>query len=164
MITPLPSAFPTGRRPARAAAVLLAMLMLAGCHARSAEPKVAHAWVRLPAIAGQPAAAYFTIIGGRSDERLIQVESAVAQRVELHESMGGSGGMGSMAGMKPLDGLDVPAGATIVFAPGGKHAMVYGVEKVVTPGTAIPLRFGFASGKTAEAEAKTVAAGDDAPY
>jgi len=142
-------------------APVAAAVLLSSCHARSEDPKIAHAWVRLAAIPGQPAAAYFTIVGGRSSERLVQVESAMAQKVDLHESMGGAGGM---AGMKPLDGLDVPAGATIVFAPGGKHAMVYGLDPVVKPGTAIPLRFGFAGGKTAEAEAKSVAAGDDAPY
>ena len=139
----------------------LAVVALGGCKQHASEPKIVHAWVRLAAVPGQPAAAYFTLIGGRSGDRLIQVESAIAQRVELHESMAG---MGGMAGMKPLASLDVPGGGAITFAPGGKHAMVYGVDKAVTPGTAIPLRFGFASGKTAEAEAKTVAAGDDAPY
>ena len=158
MITSLPN-----RRLRQAAwmALPLALFAVAGCKQHAKDPKIVHAWVRLAAIPGQPAAAYFTLIDARSGDRLIQVESAMAQRVELHESMTGTGGM---AGMKPLEGLDMPAGGTIVFAPGGKHAMVYGVDKAVTPGTAIPLRFGFASGKTAEAEAKTVAAGDDAPY
>jgi copper(I)-binding protein len=142
-------------------ALPLAILGLGGCKQHASNPVVAQAWVRLPAIPGQPAAAYFTLIGGRSGDRLIQAESAMAQRIELHESMTG---MSGMAGMKPLAGVDLPAGGTIAFAPGGKHAMVYGVDPVVKPGTAIPLRFGFASGKTAEAEAKTVAAGDDAPY
>jgi len=161
MFQSLLSATAIDKRRARGITAALLLLALSACDRRADEPKVAHAWVRLPAIPGQPAAAYFTLIGGRSGEKLIQVESAMAQRVELHDNMAG---MGGMTAMTPLGQVDLPAGTTIAFAPGGKHAMVYGVDKAVSPGTAIPLRFGFASGKTAEAEAKTVAAGDDAPY
>ena len=66
--------------------------------------------------------------------------------------------------MTPLAGIDVRAGGRVAFAPGGRHAMLFGIDPAVKPGTAVPLRFGFADGTTAEAEAKTVAAGDDAPY
>lgn len=140
---------------------LFPLLMLVACHASSSPPQVTQAWVRLPAVAGQPAAAYFTIHSGGSDDKLIKIESTLAKRTDMHESMTG---MHNMASMAPIDHVDVPAGATVSFAPGGNHAMVYGLDPVVVPGTAVPLRFGFASGKTAEAEAKSVAAGDSAPY
>jgi copper(I)-binding protein len=141
-------------------ALLAALALLAGCGSRSAEPKVTHAWVRLPAVPGRPAAAYFTVTGGRNDETLVRVESALAKRIEMHESMG----EGGMMTMKPLDTVPLPARAESRFAPGARHLMLFDVDPVVTPGTAIPLRFGFASGTTTEAEAKTVAAGEDAPY
>ena len=142
-------------------AFLPALLVLASCHGHSAEPKVTHAWVRLPAVAGQPAAAYFTIEGGGADERLVRIETTLAQRTDMHASMTGAHNMATMA---PLDHVDIPKGGRIVFAPGGHHAMIYGLDKIVTPGTAVPLRFGFATGKTAEAEAKSVSAGEEAPY
>jgi copper(I)-binding protein len=142
------------------AVVLFGAALVAGCHRPAATPKVSQAWVRLSAVAGQPGAAYFTIAGGRSSARLVRIESALVGHIELHESMGG---MAAMT-MKPLAGLDVPAGGTIAFAPGGRHAMLFGIDPVVKPGTSIPLRFGFADGTTAEAEAKTIAAGDDKPY
>lgn len=145
------------RRPA----LLAPLLLLAACHGRSAEPRVTEAWVRLPAVSGQPAAAYFTIHGGRSDLRLTRMESALAARTEMHQSMAG---MGGMATMTPLDHVDVPAGGTVTFRPGGQHAMLIGLDPAVKPGTAVPIRFGFADGSTAEAEAKTVSAGEDAPY
>lgn len=138
-----------------------ALLLLAACNGRGSEPAVTHAWVRLPAVPGQPAAAYFTLHGGGRDERLIKIETTLAPRTDMHESMKGTGNMENMV---PLASLDLPARATIVLAPGGKHAMIYGLDKVVVPGTAVPLRFGFADGTTTEAEAKTVAAGDGAPY
>ena len=79
----------------------------------------------------------------------------------MHENIAGMHGTMRMA---PLAEVAVPARGEVKFDPRGRHAMIYGLEKVITPGTAVPLRFGFASGRTAEAEAKTVAAGDDAPY
>jgi periplasmic copper chaperone A len=142
-------------------ALLAPFLLLAACHQESSEPKVVQAWVRLPAVADQPAAGYFTIHGGRADERLVKIESTLATRTEMHESMKG---MHGMTAMTPLESVDVPASATVTFSPAGRHAMLYGLDKAIVPGTAVPLRFGFASGKTAEAEAKTVAAGSDAPY
>jgi len=138
-----------------------ALALLAGCHSPASEPKVREAWVRLPAVAGQPAAAYFTIHGGRSDKKLVRMESALAARTEMHASMKGMDGMATMA---PLDHVDVPAGGTVQFKPGANHAMLIGLDPAVKPGTAVPIRFGFSDGTTAEAEAKTVSAGEDAPY
>jgi copper(I)-binding protein len=145
---------------------LLALALLAGCGGHGSEPKVTHAWVRLPAVPGRPAAAYFTVAGARSDDTLVRVESAVVKRIEMHESMasGGAGPGRGMMTMKPLASVAIPAGTEMPFAPGGRHLMLFDVDPAITPGTAIPLRFGFASGKTTEAEAKTVAAGEDAPY
>lgn len=141
---------------------LLALCLLAGaCHRPPEEPKVTKAWVRLPAVAGQPAAAYFTIQGDRSDETLVKIESTLARNTQMHESMGTAGGM---SGMAPLATVKVPAGGTVQFSPNGRHAMLFGLDPVVAPGTAVPLRFGFRSGKTTEAEAKTVPAGGDPPY
>lgn len=140
---------------------LAPILLLAACHTRNSEPKVTEAWVRLPAVAGQPAAAYFTIHGGRSAEKLVRMESALATKTEMHQSMAGMQGMTTMA---PLDHVDVPARGTVTFKPGGNHAMLIGLDPVVKPGTAVPLRFGFADGTTTEAEAKSVSAGGDAPY
>jgi len=136
-------------------------LLLAGCHSPASEPKVREAWVRLPAVPGQPAAAYFTIQGGRGDKKLVRMESALAARTEMHASMKGMDGMATMA---PLDHVDVPAGGTVKFKPGANHAMLIGLDPVVKPGTAVPIRFGFSDGTTAEAEAKTVSAGEDPPY
>jgi copper(I)-binding protein len=145
----------------RRIALLASILLLAACHGRNSEPKVKEAWVRLPAVAGQPAAAYFTLSGGRGDKKLVRIESALAAKTEMHQSMAGMQGMTTMA---PIDHVDLPAGGIVQFKPGGNHAMLIGLDPVVKPGTAVPLRFGFSDGTTAEAEAKSVSAGEDAPY
>jgi len=81
----------------RKAFPLAPLLLLAACHGRNSEPKVTEAWVRLPAVSGQPAAAYFTIHGGRRDAKLMRMESALAAKTEMHASMKGMHGMATMA-------------------------------------------------------------------
>ena len=139
---------------------LLAVTALAGCQEpEPRQPSVRDAWVRLAAVPGRPAAAYFTLAGGAEPERLIAVESPRVATVELH-----AGGMeGGMMTMKPLPGADVPANGETSFAPGGNHAMLFGVDPSIQPGGALPLAFRFQGGKTLQTQAKVLAAGDAAP-
>ena len=139
-------------------AVSCALLALAACHARGTEkPRVEDVKVRLAAVSDRPAAGYFTLEGARKDDRLLRIDSAVVNKIELHQvSM--SGGLMTM---RQMADVPLPAGATIDFAPGGNHAMLFGVDKRITPGTGIPMLFSFESGAKIEVEAKTMAAGDD---
>src|SRR5690242_763253 len=114
----------------RPALLAIPLLLLVACHGRNSEPKVTQAWVRLPAVAGQPAAAYFTIQGGRRAEKLVRIESALAAKTEMHQSMTGMQGMATMA---PLTQVDVPAGGTVQFKPGSNHAMLVGLDPQVKP-------------------------------
>lgn len=134
--------------------------VLYGCSPHANKVQVNEAWVRLPAVVGGAATAYFTIRGSRHDTRLIDVQTALAGRVELHSSMSD----GSMASMRQLTGVEVPANGVVKFTPGGMHAMIFNLDTAVTAGTSVPLRFDFSDGTTAEAEAKSVRAGDDKPY
>ena len=126
-------------------------------------PKAAHvdgAWVRLPAVAGNPGAAYFILHGGPVADRLMTVTSPLAIRAEMHD-MAMKGKMMSMA---PIEaGLDVSAGGAVKFAPGGKHVMLFDISPKATPGKKMPLKLSFASGATIMAEADVVAAGGEAP-
>jgi periplasmic copper chaperone A len=141
---------------------LVALVALAGCHQ---EPRLSadHAWVRLPAVAGNPGAGYLTIHGGPQPERLLAVESQAAGSTELHASMKMGQG-GGMTGMERLDGLDVPANGTVTFAPGGNHVMMFGLGSGLKPGGTIPLSVRFEKGQPLTIEAKIVGAGDAAPY
>lgn len=143
------------RRPLLAS---LAFLTLVACGPqRHEKPAVEDIWVRLPAVPGRPAAGYFTLKGGAADDRLQRIDSAVVNKIELHE-VGMSGGMMTM---RQMSDMPVPAGKTVEFAPSGNHAMLFGVDPRITPGTGIPMLFTFRSGAKIEAEAKTIAAGDD---
>lgn len=152
-------------------AALAASLLLGGCHAgTSRTPVVDQPWVRLAAVPGRPAAGYFTLRGGSVPARLVAIESPKATSIELHESMKSSGDATGMAGMtgammtmKPVEGIDVPARGTVRFAPGGYHAMIFGLDPAIKAGDSVPLSFRFAKGPSLAVEARAVAAGDPGP-
>jgi len=136
----------------------LTLLALAACQQKAADkPSVTDAWVRLPAVAGRPAAGYFLLKGARADDRLLSIDSAVVDKIELHEVAEEKG----MMTMRQLADVPLPSNASVAFEPGGKHAMLFGVDARITPGTAIPMLLTFKSGTKIEVEAKTVAAGGD---
>ncbi len=122
-----------------AAAIALALL-LAGCGERRPDGiAISKAWVRLPAVKGEAGAAYFTIEGGAEGTKLTGVSSPMASRIELHESME----HGGMSAMRALRTVEFDYRRRIDFAPGGKHAMLFGISKAVKPGASIPLTFAF---------------------
>ena len=133
-----------------------AVVALAGC-AQPAQLSVDGAWVRLAAVKGRPAAAYFTIHGGPTDATLINVTTDVAIRAEMHESMA-SGGVSSM---KPIARVAIPAKTEIVFAPGGRHVMLFDMNPGIIPGDRrITFTFSFADGTRILQNATVVGAGD----
>ena len=111
------------------------------------------------ALAGRPAAAYFTLTGGAADATLISVTSPLAIRSELHESMQAGG----MASMKPVQQVALPAHGKVMFEPGGKHVMLFDVNPAIKPGSMILLVATFADGRRVQHNARAIAAGDPAP-
>ncbi|HEX8446886.1 MAG TPA: copper chaperone PCu(A)C [Sphingomonas sp.] len=143
------------------AAPLFAMLFaLAACAGTPDAVRVDDgAYVRLPAVPGNPAAAYLTVRGGATADRLVAIGSGMAARVELHASML-HGGMMTMA---PLTGVDIPAHGAVAFAPAGRHVMLFGLPAAVGPGTQVPFTLRFRSGAVVGLTARAIAAGDAAP-
>jgi periplasmic copper chaperone A len=137
-------------------------LLIAACGQGAPEAQsVEKAWVRLPAVEGRPGAAYFTLKGGATDDRLMSVSSPQAVRAEMHD-MTMEGGAMKMAAIE--GGVELKAGGSLAFAPGGKHVMLYDIAPALSAGKKLPLTFTFASGATLEAQADTVAAGDAEPH
>jgi copper(I)-binding protein len=116
---------------------------------------VSNAWVRAAAVPGRPAAGYLTIVGGGQPDSLVAVTSP-GLRVEMH-SMSMDGGVMKMA---KLDSVPVPASATVAFAPGGNHLMIFGMT--AAPKT-LPLTLKFRSGAVLTTTADVRAAADAAP-
>ncbi len=119
---------------------------------------VRDAYVRLAATPTNPGAAYFTVTGGPVADRLLTVSSPVVIRTELHESKMD----GTMMSMKPLDGgVEIPAGGTVEFKPGGKHAMMFNINPGILPPRTLPMVFTFASGERITADAVVKRAGNE---
>jgi copper(I)-binding protein len=137
---------------------LLVALALAGC-GQPAQLSVTNAWVRLPAVPGRPAAAYFTVHGGPTDATLINVTTDTAIRTELHESKDAGGQMT----MAKLDTVRVPAKTDVAFAPGGRHVMVFDINPSVKRGGTMTFTFTFADATRILQDARVIAAGDPAP-
>jgi copper(I)-binding protein len=136
----------------------IAAAALAGCGGPK-QLTVFDAWVRLAAVKGRPAAAYFTVHGGPAPATLINVTSDVAIRSEMHRSMNAGG----MASMTPLDRVAIPADNDVSFTPGGRHVMLFDINPGIKPGSTMTLTFTFANGDRIPLAANVVGAGDPAP-
>ncbi len=122
-----------------------AVLMLGACAPAQPEAPVSELDIRLPAVAGNPGVAYFTLSGGSDGRTLVSVSSPDAARAEMHD-MTMKNGMMSMAQIK--GGLLVPAKSEVRFAPGGKHVMLFGMKPSLKKGAPVTLSFTFANGET----------------
>jgi copper(I)-binding protein len=118
-----------------------------------AAPTIAGAWVRPPQGMERPAAGYFVITGGSQADALLSATSPVAGDVQVHETTTDASGM---TGMHPVGRVDVAAGATVAFQPGGFHLMFMGVTGTIVAGgtVQIDLTFEKAGKITVQAEVK----------
>lgn len=117
------------------------LLALAGCSDEISDPSVVAdgAWVQLPAVPGRPGAAYFTLHSNHDPARLVSISSSRIDRIELHDSRMEDGVMR----MRPLEDKAFPANGILEFKPGGKHAMLFGIDPTVKAGERLPLTFTF---------------------
>lgn len=99
-----------------AIAAIVGLVALLGACSRGDSESVTVIDARVGAPAGPNAALSFTAIGGDEDDRLVGARSAVASEIQIHETVTGDDGA---VGMRPVEGLDLPAGQRLVLEPGG---------------------------------------------
>ena len=122
----------------RSAFVLLPLAaLLATCGQGDPAVTVKDPVVRLPAVQGNPGAAYFTLRTNRTPMRILGVSSPQIQRIELHESEMAGGRMR----MGRLKDNSFTAEGVKVFEEGGPHAMLFGINPAVRPGGTVRLTF-----------------------
>lgn len=112
----------------------------------------------LPAVSGNPAAAYFTLSnGGDKPVAVAGVHIEGAQNTEFHQTDGGS--------MNSLEDPTVPAKGTLQFAPGGNHVMVFGLDESLVANKTSEVTVTFSDGDKISApiwiEAPGLSAQDD---
>ncbi|WP_206364274.1 copper chaperone PCu(A)C [Sphingomonas sp. UV9] len=135
----------------------VAAMALASC-SQPKELSVDGAYIRLGAVTGRPAAAYFTVHGGPTPATLISVTTDVAIKAEMHETMAKDG----VTSMAPLTRIEIPAKTDVAFAPGGRHVMLFNMNPGIKPGARAMLTFAFSDGTRILYNANVVAAGTPA--
>jgi copper(I)-binding protein len=147
----------------------LAALALAGCHHHHHTTRtvtspgivISQARLVLPAVKGNPAAAYFTLANeSHAPATLVGVDITGARKTEMHETSGGT--------MQPLSQVLIYPGRQVIFAPGGRHVMVFDLVPTLTTGGTSEITLHFQDGKTASAPLRidsvgSESAGDMAP-
>jgi len=137
-----------GEKPERPAPLLTLVAAgeapAAGAAAPAGVLAVSDGWFR--ALPGNiPAGGYFTLRNnGRQAVVLTGAASPACGSIMLHQTVSGGG----MAGMKHVASLDVPAGGSVSFAPGGHHLMCLEPKAAMKPGGAVPVTLQFQGGTT----------------
>ena len=101
----------------------------------AAQTTVKQPWVRAT-VAQQKATGAFLQITSASGGKLVSAASPVAGVVEIHMmKMDGS----TMQMRALTEGLDLPAGQTVEFKPGGYHVMLMDLKAALKAGDQVPL-------------------------
>jgi len=135
--------------------IMAALMALAACGNPAPSPT---ATVRLAAVPGRPAAGYLTLPVESDRGALLSVSSPQAGRIEMHETMT----HGNMSSMRPLARIAVRDGETLSFAPGGRHLMIFDLDRSIPAGGAVTLVFHFERGGAQSLSARVVPTGGDA--
>jgi len=101
---------------------------------------IASPWARATPGAAPTGAVYLRIENhGAGGEKLIAVATPVADSAMLHTNMMNNG----VAQMRPVDGIEVAAGATAELKPGGFHIMLMGLHQPLRKSDVFPLTLTF---------------------
>ncbi|HMP56296.1 MAG TPA: copper chaperone PCu(A)C [Novosphingobium sp.] len=147
------------------AASLLA-LSLAACQQQQAEEPVATApeakpglsaadgVLMLPAVKGNPGAAYFTLANGNDTAAsLVAVAIDGAGRTEMHETVDGK--------MAAVPSVTVEPGKPVAFKPGGLHVMAFDMANPPEPGAVVEATLTFEGGDKLSLPLTVQARGED---
>ena len=127
---------------ARAAAAAIVLTVVGVSAADASSVAVADAWFRaLPA--NLPAGGYFTLHNDSAKALTLDgATSPACGMLMLHKSEKTSG----MASMSDVARIDVPAGGTLTFAPGGYHLMCMSPTVLLKQGSDVQVTLHFADG------------------
>ncbi len=125
--------------------MLMAAFVLGGCgqkEAVNAAPKITitKAWMRIPPGGRDISAAYLVITNEGGADTLLSVSSPLADDVQMHISKREDG----MMSMEHEETVPIAAHAKTIYAPGGRHLMVFGVDAGLKAGDMVPFTLTFA--------------------
>jgi copper(I)-binding protein len=127
--------------------IVVAALLLPACFAHAHEYKageleIAHPWSQELPPNAPTVAAYFVIHnGGKTDDRLLSVDSPIAPEAQLHEHVM----QGDLMKMQQVPSVEIPAGGNVTFAPMAYHVMLLNPtdRSLLSDGKRFPLTMHF---------------------
>lgn len=127
--------------------IVIAALLLPACFAHAHEYKageleIAHPWSQELPPNAPTVAAYFVIHnGGKTDDRLLSVNSPIAPEAQLHEHVM----QGDLMKMQQVPSVEIPAGGNVTFAPMAYHVMLLNPtdRSLLSDGKRFPLTMHF---------------------
>ncbi len=120
---------------------------------------VEQAWARASPGNATSGAAYVTLIGAHQADALVGLSTEIAAVSEVHESFVDN----SVMKMRAVPRLPVPAGRTVMLAPGGYHVMMMGLKHPLVAGQSFPLTLRFEHAPPVTVTVLVRAIGQDAP-
>ena len=146
----------------------LAALGLAGCGSEAEAPvqanpdapagvEASNGRMNLPAVAGNPAAVYFTLTnGGEKDYMIRSVNVAGAESAMMHQTTTWN----LQPDMQEIFQMPVPAGGELVLEQGAMHVMAMNVSPDLSPGGETEVTVTFVGGDKISFPVAVRAAGD----
>lgn len=129
---------------ALAVALLGSFAVFGAAHAHSVKKdtlEIIHPHINEPFAGAKSAAAYMAISNeGEAADRLLGIETPAAQKTSLHATEHAGDGV---ARMRPVAGIEIPAGETVNLEPGGLHVMLMGLTAPLKEGDMVPATFLF---------------------
>jgi copper(I)-binding protein len=111
----------------------------------SAAVKVEQGWVR-PSVPGQQGTGGYMKLTAREGRRLVGASSPAAGVAELHEMKMD----GEVMTMRPAGAIELPAGKTVEFKPGGLHLMLMDLKQPLAAGSSVPVTLVFKDSRGVE--------------
>jgi len=142
-------------------------LLAAACLAGAAVPslaadytlrdiRIAHPYARPTPPGARTGGAYFTVRNaGKAADRLTRVASPAARVVEIHSMTMD----GTLMKMRPVAGIQIPAGGEVALGSGGYHVMLIDLAGPLAAGDKVPLTLTFDHAGTVDIVADVEPAG-----
>ena len=115
--------------------ILLSCMLFASIAQAKENIQISNAWARAT-VPGQGVSGAFLSVKSLRAAKLVKVESAIADSVEIHSMTMKNGVME----MRKLETLALPAGKLVKLAPGNLHLMLIDVKQQLKPGDKVPFK------------------------
>jgi len=120
--------------------------------AAKAKVDVTEAWTKASGTA-QTAPIYLHIVSAKEPDRLLSVDAAMANHVDLHDDS-----PQATARVMPAPVIDIPGGATVNLGPGGRYLTLVGLKAPLKEGESFLLTLKFDKAGTSSTSVKVLGA------